>query len=175
MKLGVLELAELAYNADRAVQANLVAPTAVKEWRLALAAKETWKQNVRNYLFRGTVPTLGADATRIAVFKAVLAFSKHSTLPGQVAGKTASFTAAAVNLVLDLSSDATEQINITLAADANGDTVSSETYTYSSNLPLSASVSASGLVTGLIAAAAVIITVTSSSGVQRTVTFSVQA
>ncbi len=176
MILGKLNAARIAYGVDRAVQANLASPAAVAVWeKTTNAIRTTWLQYVSAYNSSGTVPTLGSDVHRTSAFVAVMSVVSPKRFPGQVAGRTADFTAAASNLVLDLSSDATEQINISGAVDFNGDAVSGETYTYTSAEPTHASVSVSGLVTGLIVDASVVITITSSSGVAKTLTFSVQA
>jgi hypothetical protein len=174
--LSKLNSARIAYGVDRAVQANLASPVAVVDWsRATNATKTTWLQYVSAYNSSGTVPTLGSDVHRTSAFSAVMAVLSPRFVPGHIPGRTADFTAAASNLVLDLSSDATEQINISGAVDSNGDAVSGETYTYVSAEPTHASVSSTGLVTGLIVDASVVITVTSSSGVSKTLTFSVQA
>jgi len=168
--------ARIAYGVDRAVQANLASPVLVVDWsRATNAVKQTWFRYITLYNSSGTVPTLGSDVHRTSAFTAIMSVVSPRFLPGHVPGRTVSFDAAVANAVLDLSSDATEQINITNAVDSNGDAVSGETYTYVSAEPTKASVSSTGLITGLIVDASVIITITASSGATDTVTVSVQA
>lgn len=176
MLLSKLIAARIAYGVDRAVQANLAAPAAVVDWsRATNATKQTWLRYITLYNSSGTVPALGADVHRTSAFSAIMAVVSPRFVPGHVPGRTVSFDAAVANAVLDLSSDATEQINITNVLDCNGDAVTGETYTYVSAEPTKVSVSASGLLTGLIVDASVIITITASSGVTDTVEVSVQA
>jgi len=169
--------ARLAYGVDRAIQANAVSPVLVAHWSLATnATKETWKRYITVWRHRGrTSPALDAGAARDDAFAAVMdvCFPSILGLAGSIHGQIASFTISPTTDLLDLSSDATQQITITVPLDAYGD-VATGTFTYATTDAAKATVSASGLVTA-VAVGTCTITVTSNTGVARTLAITVQA
>ncbi|HEY9462098.1 MAG TPA: Ig-like domain-containing protein [Vicinamibacterales bacterium] len=174
MKLGVKQIAQIAYQVDRAIQANATVPVVVAPWDLNKTAQPTWQRYVNNWLRRGASPGLDSGAARDDAFAAILGVLAPRLMPGAVHGKVASFTVAPTNDTLSVSTDATQQITISAQVDGFGVTVTTEQYTYTTSDATKATVSATGLITA-IAAGAATITVTSSLGVQRTVTLTINA
>lgn len=157
--------ARIAYGVDRAVQANADTPVAVKAWDSNTAVHVTWLQYVSAWQQSGTSPDLDSGGIRDDAFAAVMAVVSPRRLPGQVAGRTASFTLSPTTTTK--AAAATQQLTVSAAADYNGDAVSSETYSYASSDTGVATVSATGLITA-VATGTCTVTVTASSGVTRT-------
>lgn len=166
--------ARIAYGVDRAVQANATSPVLVKAWELNVAAHQTWLRYVTNWQQKGTSPALDTGGIRDDSFAAVMSVLSPRYTAGFVHGKTASFTVAATRTTIDISNVETSQLSESAIVDAFGDAVSSETFTYASSDITKATVSGTGLVTP-VAAGAVTIHVTASSGVLVDKALTIQA
>lgn len=175
--LSVHNVAKAAYAVDRAI-----AGTGVHWDSLDLATRTVWRLKVTRWRDSNGVTFPGSggseaslgSATRNSAFVAVMQALAPQKFPGHVAGNVSSFAVDDNTVDLSLAGTNTHQIVLSAEVDSNGDAVATGQYTYASDNEAKATVSGSGLITG-VATGTANVTVTEHNGATQVIVVTVAA